>query len=423
MEEKIFASKTFFTAGGKIDTTSTEPLSVVFIGGSLTSGDIDYEGTELTDWNMKWPNTVLRFLAGLFPSRKISAYNAGVGGTGSQYGALRFQRDVLAHNPDLVFIEFSVNDCPPKADLEREHVLHRQMYMESMIRQCMEAPKVPVIIYSHLPYPVKPTDELYFNHKKSIEVKEEILDYYGIHAINVMEDILAEYEARKAENPSLTYDEFYLGYYRQCEDGHFDVHPHAWGYKLFNMSIVNAIMKNPEKYFAPFKMKSDVYCKGHEYEVFERSNYVPACSDRFTYNGDWTLYTKENPFVTEEGDRNISIGNSRYDKIDFPLGIMQTYMPKEGTSFEFDTEADRFCMPHPSARWGLEANVYADGALVRKIGCRSIYHSMNYTSSTIELPKGKKHIKIVIDPVAEEQVIFRFGYIVEMFDKRPEELK
>ncbi len=419
MDEKIFASNSFFTPAGKVNTMSTEPLSVVFIGGSLTSGDIDYEGTELTDWNMKWPNTVLRYLAGLFPSRKITAFNAGVGGTGSQYGALRFQRDVLAHKPDIVFIEFSVNDCPPSAKLAREHVQYRQYYFESMIRQCMEAPKVPVIVYSHLPYPVTPDNELYFKHKKSVEIKDEVLDYYGIPAINVMEDILSEYEAEKRENPSLTYEEFYLRYYRQCDDGHFDVHPHAWGYKLFNMSIVNALMKNPQKYLSPFKMKDDVYCKGHECEVFERSNYIPAASDRITYTGDWTLYTKENPFVTE--DNNISIGAGRFTApIDFPDGIMQTYLPKEGTAFEFDTEADRFCMPHPSARWGLDAHVYVNGELVGKTSCQSIYHSMNYTGSTVSLPKGKKHVKVVMFPVTETGVVFRFGYIVEMFDTRPD---
>jgi lysophospholipase L1-like esterase len=36
--------------------------------------------------------------------------NAGIGDTDSQYGALRVQRDVLSYNPDLVVVEFAVND-------------------------------------------------------------------------------------------------------------------------------------------------------------------------------------------------------------------------------------------------------------------------------------------------------------------------
>ena len=40
---KIFAGESFFTVGGQLDVTSTEPLTVAFIGGSLTEGEVDYE--------------------------------------------------------------------------------------------------------------------------------------------------------------------------------------------------------------------------------------------------------------------------------------------------------------------------------------------------------------------------------------------
>lgn len=42
--------------------------------------------------------------------------NSGIGGTGSVYGALRLQRDAIAHNPDLVIIDFAVNDHLHGAD-------------------------------------------------------------------------------------------------------------------------------------------------------------------------------------------------------------------------------------------------------------------------------------------------------------------
>ena len=67
--EKIFAGTTFFTHGGQLDVTSTEPLTVAFIGGSLTEGEVDYEGTSLDNENLKWANVVIRFLSGLFPLR------------------------------------------------------------------------------------------------------------------------------------------------------------------------------------------------------------------------------------------------------------------------------------------------------------------------------------------------------------------
>ena len=39
---KTFAGDAFFTAGGKLDVSSTQPLTVAYIGGSLTEGEVDY---------------------------------------------------------------------------------------------------------------------------------------------------------------------------------------------------------------------------------------------------------------------------------------------------------------------------------------------------------------------------------------------
>ena len=82
-----------------------EPLSVVFFGGSLTFGanasdptTTSYRGL-MADWlREKYPNTPITF------------HDAAIGGTGSQLGMFRLERDVLQHKPDLVFLDFTVND-------------------------------------------------------------------------------------------------------------------------------------------------------------------------------------------------------------------------------------------------------------------------------------------------------------------------
>ena len=66
-----------------------EPVTVAVIGGSITAGasasspDKNYGG-QLARW---WRET--------FPKSKIEFVNAGIGATGSNYGALRAQRDLL----------------------------------------------------------------------------------------------------------------------------------------------------------------------------------------------------------------------------------------------------------------------------------------------------------------------------------------
>lgn len=80
-----------------------EEVTIGFIGGSITQGSS--AGNELCyakltyDWFRK-----------AYPETKINYVNAGIGATGSYIGVHRVTNDLLVKNPDLVFVEFSVND-------------------------------------------------------------------------------------------------------------------------------------------------------------------------------------------------------------------------------------------------------------------------------------------------------------------------
>lgn len=82
-----------------------EPLSIVFLGGSLTWGA-----------NASEPNTtsyrgrMMRWLRERYPHTPFTFHDAAIGGTGSDLALFRLERDVLAHKPDLVFLDFTVND-------------------------------------------------------------------------------------------------------------------------------------------------------------------------------------------------------------------------------------------------------------------------------------------------------------------------
>ncbi|MGN0651104.1 MAG: SGNH/GDSL hydrolase family protein [Oscillospiraceae bacterium] len=80
-----------------------ENLTVAYIGGSITEG---YNaGT-----NDNFAKIATEWLDGQFPDSQISAVNAGISGTPSILGNVRLERDVLAFDPDIVFVEFAVND-------------------------------------------------------------------------------------------------------------------------------------------------------------------------------------------------------------------------------------------------------------------------------------------------------------------------
>lgn len=54
----------------------------------------------------------------------VHTYNYSIGGTGTCLGAARFAHDVLSLNPDLVFIEFAINDVYSaiKPDCSKENL-------------------------------------------------------------------------------------------------------------------------------------------------------------------------------------------------------------------------------------------------------------------------------------------------------------
>ncbi|MDE6467726.1 MAG: SGNH/GDSL hydrolase family protein [Muribaculaceae bacterium] len=74
-----------------------KPVTVAFIGGSITQGGFCYR-LQLAKW-----------LEQRYPEVKFTWINAGVSGTGTDLGAFRVEEQVLSGNPDLVFIEFSAN--------------------------------------------------------------------------------------------------------------------------------------------------------------------------------------------------------------------------------------------------------------------------------------------------------------------------
>ncbi len=111
-----------------------ETLSVVFLGGSLTWG------AQATDPMLtSYRALTARRLEARYPRARFRFWDAAIGGTTSQLGAFRLERDVLAREPALVFLDFTVNDDPfsaPNAD--------RLASYEGIVRRLVTA-GVPVV--------------------------------------------------------------------------------------------------------------------------------------------------------------------------------------------------------------------------------------------------------------------------------------
>lgn len=110
-----------------------EEICVAAIGGSITAG-----GLQTKDPKNRYIARVADWFTQTFPKAKVRFVNAGIGGTNSLYGAMRVQRDVLSKKPDLVIVEYAVNDNHPVPMFWGSY--------EGVLRQILREPQQPALV-------------------------------------------------------------------------------------------------------------------------------------------------------------------------------------------------------------------------------------------------------------------------------------
>lgn len=163
-----------FTARGGLPNFAAKanagaPVTVVYFGGSITSQN-------------GWRPQSEELLKRLLPKAQIRAVNAAIGGTGSDLGAFRLKYDVLRHEPDLVFIEFAVNDHSAPADRIRNA-------MEGIVRQIRRAyPECDICFV----YTVTTANLKYYQQgvlPPAAAVMEKIAEYYRLPTVNISYEV------------------------------------------------------------------------------------------------------------------------------------------------------------------------------------------------------------------------------------------
>lgn len=148
----------------KAQTPSRE-VKVAYLGGSITA-------------QSGWRPKSLAHFQKTFPDTKFAEINAAIGGTGSDLGVFRLERDVLDHKPDLLFVEFAVNDGGSPPD---------QIFrcMEGIVRQTWRAlPECDIcFVYTVTEALVAPMLDGQF--PRAASAMEKIADHYGIPSIHM----------------------------------------------------------------------------------------------------------------------------------------------------------------------------------------------------------------------------------------------
>ncbi|MDO8953030.1 MAG: SGNH/GDSL hydrolase family protein [Draconibacterium sp.] len=82
-------------------------VNIVFHGHSVPAG---YFKTPQVNTFSAYPNLFLKRLKEIFSYAVVNVIVTAIGGENSVKGAERFERDVLIHKPDLILIDYSLND-------------------------------------------------------------------------------------------------------------------------------------------------------------------------------------------------------------------------------------------------------------------------------------------------------------------------
>lgn len=103
---------------------SGKPLTVGYLGGSITEGK-------------NYSSPFSGYVKQTFAKGSFKEVNAGMSGTSSVVGLVRSDNALFQYNPDIIFIEFSVND--------HEDIMYKKCF-DSLVKKCLSQPNEPAVI-------------------------------------------------------------------------------------------------------------------------------------------------------------------------------------------------------------------------------------------------------------------------------------
>ncbi len=278
-------------------------MNIVYIGGSITLGSGAEEG-------YAWRDLVGKWFADTYDGTKVKNHNAGIHGTGTGLGYYRTRKDVIEKNPDIVFIEFAVNDASAQEEVGNKA-------LEGIVNGLQESETNPYIIFIYT------TDE---NYDDVSEYQEKLAKYYGIPSIDLQKGVIEPHVANGGAIRDL------------LSDG---VHPNKTGYQKYAEYIISCLETG--NYFKKPLVKDVSYVEsqlGIEPFDFTMPRFVSASDSLVTATGNWEK--KENYYYGE---------------------YLSTSEP--GATLEYKFSGPMLGMMNMISRTGGKVNIEIDGKVVK----------------------------------------------------------
>ncbi|MEO6276193.1 GDSL-type esterase/lipase family protein [Roseateles sp.] len=232
-----------------------EPITLATLGGSITTGYAAQPPRE-RGW--------AALLAKSF-GPKVKLVNAGVSGTDSAAGVQRLQSQVLDAQPDLVIVEFGVNDqwLDPAV---------RGSSYEAILRRLLTAKKPPAVVVLGLTQQGNQA-------RDAVDIQLKLAAHYGLTALDFGRWMQARVEAGEDRWAAL-YDE--------------PVHPNGMGHQRIALALAETLRAAARSQVAPTAaLPEPLYGHAHEFtRLLTGDTLKPYQQHGFTRGGEvhpeWT---------------------------------------------------------------------------------------------------------------------------------------
>lgn len=178
-----------------------EPVTIAYIGGSITQGA---GATPINSecYAYKSYRDFARVSGG---GENIRFVKAGVGGTPSELGMIRFERDVLrdgSETPDIVVVEFAVNDDGDET---------KGNCYESLVRKILTLPNRPAVV---LLFSVFAND---WNLQDRLGVVGE---RYHLPMVSVLDAVTPQFRLKQGQGRVLSKNQYFYDMFHPTNAGH-----------------------------------------------------------------------------------------------------------------------------------------------------------------------------------------------------------
>jgi len=276
-----------------------EAVTVAYLGGSITAAN-------------GWRPKTTAWLQKTYPAATFKEIHAAIGGTGSGLGVFRVGRDVLQHDPDLLFVEFAVNDggAAPES-------IWRSM--EGIVRQTWHKDAATDIVFAYTISSNMTNDYKQGNCPRSASAMELLADHYDIPSVNFgvpVVELMAQgklvFKADKKPEGDVVW---FAG---------DDCHPRDEGHDLYLKLVAEAVTQMKDLPPADHKAK---LATPFVADNWEKAKMVPLSEKMLT--GNWKTLPADDPKQKAFGNRmgQLWMANQPGSKLRFKFkgSIAQLY--------------------------------------------------------------------------------------------------